>query len=463
MRTLWSLLLLTMFWMGSCGASAEETLLASGGKTDYRIVIPANAVPAEKYAAEELQSFFRQSTGVELPIVDDATAPAEGEIILGTGPRFTQLAPDVVIAALGDEGYVYRTVGKRLLIGGFRPRGTLYGVYEFIENVLGVRFFAPELTKVPKHDKLALPQVDRRVRPYWEYREVYYAYMRDPAFAARLRLNGHSYPLTEKEGGGWRWEPFGHSFYELVPPQKYAKDHPEYYALIGGKRDPGGQLCLTNPEVVDVAAEHALEILRKNPEINILSVSQMDWGKWCECERCRKLNLLQRRPTSWPDHCEIPAVVHFCNQLGERIEKEFPNVTLNTLAYCGTWCAPATLRPRRNVSIHYAPIGLCYSHTIEGDPGHNDWIHGHLKEWKDLGAKYYIWDYVVTFSHFLVPHPNWDVLKPNLQTYRKYGATGYFGQAAYVRGEFAELRGYVLAKLLWDESLETDAPNLANG
>ena len=436
---------------------AEDAMLAKDGKTDYRIVVPATAAPAERYAAEELQGFVKQSTGAELAIVDDATAPSDCEVILGTGTRFRQLAPDVVVDALGEEGYVIRTVGKKLLIGGAAPRGTLYGVYEFLENALGVRFFTPEVTKLPKHDKLALPQLDRRVRPVWEYREVYYAYMRDPVFAARLRLNGSSHVLTEKQGGGWKWEPFGHSFYTLVPPDTYGKEHPEYYALIDGKRDTGGQLCLTNPDVAQVAAENALKYLREHPGINILSVSQMDWNKFCQCERCRKFNLLERRATSYPDHCEIPAVILLCNEIGERIEKEFPEVMINTLAYCGTWCAPATLKCRRNVSVHYAPIGLCYSHPIEADPGHNDWIHSQLDEWLDSRARVYIWDYVVTFSHFLVPHPNWDVLKPNLITYRKHGATGYFGQAAYVKGDMAEARGYVLAKLLWDDSLETDA------
>jgi len=76
MRTLCDLFLLIVLCTGFHVGSAEETLPASGGKTDYRIVITANAAPAEKYAAEELQSFFRQSTGAELAISDDATAPA---------------------------------------------------------------------------------------------------------------------------------------------------------------------------------------------------------------------------------------------------------------------------------------------------------------------------------------------------------------------------------------------------
>ena len=459
--------------IGCAGKSAvaAETWLVREGKSEYRIVLPPNPAPAERYAAEELQTFLKQSTGAELAITEAAaptsapatqltasTQPTAPEIWLGANPRLNDAAPDAYVGGLGEEGYIIRTIGPAMVICGGGPRGTLYGVYDFLENVLGVRFFAPDCTRVPKHESLALPQLNRRIKPVWEYREISYTHAYDPTFAARIRLNGQYPKLTEKQGGNWRYQPFVHSFHQLVPPGTYAKTHPEYYSLINGKRDPTGQLCLTNPEVVEIAAESVRKILRARPDVNIVSVSHMDYGKWCQCPRCRQFDLQERRSTSWPDHCEMPAVLNFVNQIAERIEKEFPSVWIDTLAYGGTWCAPATLHARRNVIVRYCPIGLCYSHTITDDP-QNAWIYSHLKEWQDNRAKLFIWDYVVTFSHYFVPYPNWDVLKPNLQTFRQHGATGYFGQAGYTsRGtEFAELRTYVLARLLWDESLETDA------
>ena len=434
-----------------------QSFLARDGASQYRIVLPPDPIPAERYAAEELQNLFKQSTGAELPIVDAAAPPADFEIVIGAGPRSTELAPDVVVSALGDEGFVLRTAGNRLLVVGGRPRGVLYGVYDLAERVLGVRFFAPDCTKIPEHKTLELPALDYYFRPALEYREIVYNHCYNVDFAVRLRLNCNRKPLDEKFGGGWNFGLGGHSFASLVPPQKYAKDHPEFYSLIDGKRDPTGQLCLTNPDVMNVAAEGVLKIFREQPQINAVWISQMDFEKWCQCERCRKLNELERRPTARPQDCEMPAVLNFCNEIARRIEPEFPDKWICTLSYKGTWSPPRTIRPRRNVLIRFAPIRMCYSHPLESCPT-NAWLLDYLKEWDQVGARVHVWDYVVTFVHYICPHPNWNVLKPNLLTYMQHGATGYMGQgASHIHStELAELRAWVLARLMWDPSQDAD-------
>ena len=443
--------------VGSQEAMAEACFLSREGASPYRITLPPDPIPSERYAADELRSFVRQSTGAELPIVEAAAGPAEYEIVLGAGPRSLELAPDVVVSALGEEGFVLRRAGTRLLILGGRPRGVLYGTYEFVERVLGVRFFAPDCTRIPEHKTLELPEIDVRFRPALEYREIVYNHCYNVDFAVRLRLNCNRKPLDEEFGGGWNFALGGHSFASLVPPQTYAKDHPEYYALIDGKRDPTGQLCLTNPDLVNVAAEGVLKLFREQPALNVAWISQMDFDKWCQCERCRKLNELERRPNARPQDCEMPAVLNFCNEVARRIEKEFPDKWICTLSYKATWSPPRTLRPRRNVIIRFAPIRMCYSHPLATCPT-NTWLLDCLKDWDQAGARVHVWDYVVTFVHYICPHANWTVLKPNLLTYMENGAAGYMGQgASHIHGtEFAELRAWVLAKLMWEPSQDVD-------
>ena len=460
MKTLLPIMLISVVPMLSMVVSREaraQAFLAREGASPFRIVLPPDPIPAERYAAEELQDIFKQSTGAELPIVEAAAQPGEYEIILGAGPRSIELAPDVVASALGEEGFVLRRAGNRLLVLGGRPRGVLYGTYELVERVLGIRFFAPDCTKIPEHKTLELPDVDLYFNPALEYREIVYNHCYNVDFAVRLRLNCNRKPLDEKFGGGWNFGLGGHSFDSLVPAKVYATDHPEYYALIDGKRDPSGQLCLTNPDVANVAADAVLKIFREQPQINAVWISQMDFDKWCQCERCRKLNELERRPNARPQDCEMPAVLNLCNEIARRVEKEFPDKWICTLSYKGTWSPPRTIRPRRNVLIRFAPIRLCYSHPLATCPT-NAWLLDYLKEWDQVGARVHVWDYVVTFVHYICPHANWNVLKPNLLTYMQHGATGYMGQgASHIHGtEFAELRAWVLAKLMWDPSLDTD-------
>jgi hypothetical protein len=64
----------------------------------------------------------------------------------------------------------------------------------------------------------------------------------------------------------------------------------------------------------------------------------------------------------------------------------------------------------------------------------------------------YIWDYVVNFNHYIMPYPNFNVLQPNIQTFRENNSIGIMEQAAYQSrgGEFSELRAYLISKLLWN-------------
>jgi hypothetical protein len=75
-----------------------------------------------------------------------------------------------------------------------------------------------------------------------------------------------------------------------------------------------------------------------------------------------------------------------------------------------------------------------------------------MNGWAAVTPHIYIWDYVVNFSFYTMPYPNFRVLQPNLVFFRDHHAIGVMEQAAYQSrgGEFAELRVYVIAKLLWN-------------
>ena len=54
-----------------------------------------------------------------------------------------------------------------------------------------------------------------------------------------------------------------------MPPAKYGEEHPEYYALVDGRHKldlhgGGPQLCMTNPEVLDVVVDAVLAEIEKN-------------------------------------------------------------------------------------------------------------------------------------------------------------------------------------------------------
>ncbi len=147
---LMSVFLASVLCVFSSASRAADLVLADGGKSDYQIVLADNASPSTRHGAEELQSFLRQITGATLPIVSDRKPTGPHEIILGDNAHLRQLGVAVDFKSLGLEGYVIQTVGEHLVIAGGQVRGNLYGVYGFLEDHLGCRWFTPNVSRIPK-------------------------------------------------------------------------------------------------------------------------------------------------------------------------------------------------------------------------------------------------------------------------------------------------------------------------
>jgi hypothetical protein len=262
--------------------AAKPLVLAQGGRSTYSICIAESASPSERHGAEELQKFLGEISGARLPIVTDADKPAGDLVLVGDGKCVAKLATSIPFATLGDEGFVLRTEGRNLIIAGGRQRGTLYGIYAFLEK-LGCRWFTPEIGVIPKMATVAIEPLNELQRPAFEYREIEMAETRDKHWAARNRYNGDFHGLDAATGGKISYYPFVHSFYTIFPPEKYFRDHPEYYALVNGKRrQEDAQLCLTNPEVLRIAIQTVRGWFDEHPGARICSVSQNDRRGWCE-------------------------------------------------------------------------------------------------------------------------------------------------------------------------------------
>ncbi len=438
-----SLAALLALALAADGAQAADRVLAEGGKSAYTIRVCADPALAEQHAAEELQRFLKEVTGAELPLQPAGAVPARA-ILVGRDAEADALAPGTDWAKLGGEGFVVRTAGDRLVLAGGRPRGTLYAVYSFLDEEVGCRWLAPEASRIPKSDRLVVKDVSRQFRPRLEYREPFATTAFDADWAARNFSNGHATRLDEKRGGKVVYQGFVHTFYTLLPPAKHFAEHPEWYSERGGKRfHEHGQLCLTNPEVLRQITEGVRDWLRRFPNATIVSVSQNDWHGACECANCKAVDEAEGTPTG--------ALLRFVNGVAEAVEKEFPNVAIDTLAYQYTRKPPKITRPRPNVIVRLCSIECCFTHPLDTCP-ENKTFKEDIVGWSKICDRLYIWDYVTNFSHYLLPHPNLDVLESNIKFFIAHGVKGIFEQGNYTSlgGEMMELRSYILARLLWN-------------
>ncbi len=435
-------------------ALANELVVAEGGVSKYVIVISSEASPSTKYAAEELQHFLAEMSGARLPIVTDEVPPQDEEILLGDSRRLRELGLSIDWSRLGSEGYILRTVGKKLIIAGGALRGNLYGIYGLLEDHLGCRWFAPGVSRIPTYPRLVIPPLEEETIPKLEYREVFTYDCFDGDWAARNRVNSSAARLEEKHGGKIRFGRgyFVHTFELLVPPEKYFDTHPEYFSLVKGKRlKERSQLCCTNEEVIRICTEQILKAIAADPEAYVWSVSQNDWYNYCECENCQAL--------ARQEGSQMGPVLYLVNRVAEEVEKHFPDKAIETLAYQWTRKPPKTLRPRKNVIIRLCSIECCFSHPLATcDSPANRAFREDIKGWTNIAPRLWVWDYVTDFAHYLLPFPNQRVRRANIRFFVEHQVRGIFEQDTYdtPHSELAALGGYLTAKFLWNPDYDEE-------
>ncbi len=449
-----------IFTVACCAVLLGGTALAGGLRPekmgDWTIVAAADAAPAERHAAEEFQALFRELTGLDLPMADKPLGRSKN-IFIGPGAAAMAGRAGFDAAGMGEESLRIRITRKGITIAGGRPRGTLYGVYEFFERCCGVRFLTADHTHFPPKDELKpLKTQDFSHTPPFSFRWSYYKENSDRQdFAARMRVN--TVVKDEKLGGSTRQTLIGHSYYRWISTEKYGKTHPEYFSLVDGERrctaaTAATEPCVTNPEVIDIITQGVLADLEANPDLENITVSQNDNDAYCRCPQCEAINQREGTP--------MGANLALVNAVAERVEKTHPNVKIGTLAYWYTRKAPKTIVPRKNVQIQLCSIECCELHAIDDpDCPKNRAFCGDMRAWKAVCDNVWVWNYNTNFSYYDLPFPNLQVIGPNLRFFRDNNARGVFMQANGNgnSGEFCDLRNYVLSRTLWDPSLDSGA------
>ncbi len=431
-------LLLTFFFISSLfllHCSYFNVLeLTKNGSSKYSIIISENATPIERQAASELQSYLRQISGAEIPIHSDTSPARKFEIIVGE----TNRPERIDVAKLGNDGFTIKTIREKLVIAGGQNKGTLYGVYSFLENYLGCRKYSAKVSFIPKHQEIEIGKIDDTQVPFILHREAHFLDAMDRGYSDWHKL--HSRSDRQESWGMWV-----HTFERLVPAGKYFKTHPEYFSLVGGKRIPNGQLCLSNPEVYPVLVKNLRDKIEAQPDAHYWSVSQNDNYNECQCESCRKSNEKFGGSSG--------TLVDFVN----RVAAEFPDKTISTLAYQYSRGAPAGITPKPNVNIMLCSIECNRSKPIATDSRSAD-FRKDIEDWGRLTDNILMWDYVVQFRNLVSPFPNFRVLQPNIQFFVKNNVRMMFQQGCGANiGEFSELRAYIIAKLLWNPDADVDA------
>lgn len=445
---------------GETQVETYETLdLVVDGASEYVIVRGGNASPSEVKASTELQSYLKRISGCEIPIVTDSAEPIDKEIVVGKTNR--EEAGMFDREELGSDGFVIKTVKNKLYLVGGELRGTLYSVYEFLEAYLGCGFYTVNVEKVPESKNITLNRIeeDKQI-PVMAYRDLgWAAYAQDQNLYVKRRLNSSTGgALLSENGGGVTWSPYVHTFSSIVNYGVYGAEHPEYFAHTedGTLIDNGGnpQLCLTNPDVLQIAIDTVKSWISADPTRNIVSVSQNDGGGPCMCAECKKVYAEENGSYSGTN-------IRFVNAVATAVAEVYPDVMIDTLAYQYSREACVT-KPVENVIVRLCTIECCFTHSLgecpvqtfkpaDSDVSTNSFAED-LMAWKQLCNNIYVWDYTTNFWIFTITFSTFETIKENVRFFADNNVRGIFeqGDGFTPSGEFNELRCYLLSRLLWD-------------
>lgn len=438
-------------------AAAQSLNLAQNGQTKYVIAVATDAIPAEKTAAAELGKYLQQVSGAKFAIKSESAVAANApQILVGAGKRVKQLLPRQNWAALGQDGIVIKTRGQNLILAGGRARGSLYAVFQFLEQSAGCRWWTPTASTIPRRRVLTVAPQNVVYVPPFPYREHYGlgVMQENPLFPTVMRENGHYQKQPVEWGSHYNILGSVHTFDQFLPPSQYFAAHPEWYSDIKNGNKPStaasempgvqlSQLCVTNPEVIAALTEQALVRVRANPDAGYISISANDNINYCQCERCAALAAAEGSQTG--------PMLTLVNAVAARVQEVNPNFLVETLAYQGTEKPAKTVRPAANVIIRLAPIYADFGQPI--DSGRNKTVRENLLQWSAISKHLFYWNYVTNFTNVMTPFPNWDNLAKDLRFMAAHKVKGVFQQGnPYSNdvGDFAPMRTWVIAKLMWN-------------
>ena len=433
--------------------------------TAQDVIVYANA----PFAAAELQKFIELSCGKKLPIVEEKYFEGGKDAFYVGQTRFAE-EHGVDFSSFLSEEWLYRSKGKDIILGGHSVNGNEYAVWHFLENEFGIRWYTFESTYIPKHRRLSFGKLDRHGRPAFLERQVY-SYPWLQGFATECLQNNVIFERRNRINAGWspvrlsRQTGHCHSFYDYVDPKIYFKDHPEYFSMgSDGKRfyadhRANSQLCLSNPEVAEVATKHLLEYIAKDRSTlpkeqwpTMYDISQLDsTNVMCLCPNCKLI--------AEAEGSESALVLMFVNKVAGNIAQQFPEITLRTFAYVSTEKAPKTIRPAPNVQIRWCDVFTksdCYR-PLRSE--YNKKQYEEIEGWRAKGARLSVWDYwnmIISGPYFTPPRVETmvDAISSDMQYFSSAGVEMIFIEAETRQFDnsqnFYDLQFWLAAQLMDD-------------
>jgi len=453
MNTL-DLSLFVVFVLSPLVALAEEKPVPL--REFQRVVVADDALPVQKAAAQELADYAGRIVQKKFDVVPLSKFDPKAvgfSFFVGDGAAAKALEKNP--APWKQEEYLLKSIPRGLVLAGHdgvgnvwstsTPAGSMLAVYTLLDDHLGVHWFwpGPFGEHVPENPEAVVPHLDVRTKPAFEIRSIslgYFGYhtaeFKEPArqWARRSRL-------------GWvKSAVFGHSWdaaFDLRAGQTF-KDHPEWFALVKGKRQPP-QMCTTEPAVIERMVKYVLD-----GKSDIMNISPSDGGGFCECERCRALDI--------PDvlsydkkHVQLSdRIFTYANEVARRVREKNPDKGVGMFAY--TFYNRPPLKIKQMEPNLY--LSFVYQSAAHRDPENLKEWRETLSGWKKLGAKLVVREGWGNHYYHDLPFLHDEQIIANLKEAHELGFIAAYGEGSKNFTTMAP-NYWAITRMMWNPNRDT--------
>lgn len=454
----------------------------SGGKALAQIIIPQEPSKAELFAAEELQNYVEKISGATLPIMKTSKTGKTAAFVIGSNSTNSEIQKklDSLYPSKYDR-FAVVCEGNYIHFVAPHSSGLLYSVWSWLEDQQGVAWLMPgeKGMYIPKKKDIKVSDFQKYEMHAFDYRDmsVYgtessrkkvggpkslleqteHNYDVLNIWAMRMRLNKNN--LEEKD----RYYNLGsgHSYAHYLPASRYAKDHPEWFNMIGDRRmtaeDKLWQVCFTNKEAAKQFAENMKvtikEFLAKGARLEHLriNVSPNDWKAICECSNCAKIKD--------SDGTSSSQVLHFANMVAAEIQKTYPNAKIYYYVYNNHGRIPEHVKPQKGVipwiTSWASNDGLAVNHAHSLFSDQNERYRSIYKWFNKNSDEISTYTYYAHYYWF-TPFPVLTQLEQDIREMNKFSANGGMYIEAHHHWGTQGITLYLLPKLLWNPELDVE-------
>ena len=454
----------------------EKIKIVTDNSSEFSIVKSVDASLTESRSATELSDKIYQATGVKIPILTD-----DG-MTYDTGKKYISIGKTVFLNGanlnydydtLNGDGFFIKFIGNLILIDGKTDRARMYGVYDFLEKFVGVRYLTLETTYVPeksevvveKKDILEIP--DFYMRNYLSYDNTYY-----PELSSKMRMvNDIIYTSPELGGEGPWYDGQNHNTLWYISPDQYP-NNPEMFSgnkselCFSNGMNEDGTIDWTKSVSVPVLIFEKLKAMAtEKPDKEFFMIGQMDSpAKECECSEC--LENLKKYGTR--AGLQLVMINELAREFKAWGEENFPGRNLNLVMFAYNYSQQPPIKddkpvndlvvPEENVYIRIAPFLYDYG-TPVNHPNQSEVLKELYRGWSLIADNLMVWDYMLNTAEIFWYTPYIGVLKENYKFYKSIGVKYIMNQAGTVESnDFQDhINLYIASKLMWDIDADVDA------